>query len=447
MTLSTKEDELVVSMERFAEHLKSFNCTSNMTMAFDSNATYQHAIEEWKWVNFHENRTFILVTHHPACSTNGTRQPWVVSNVDYDLQHMVVHLNATKKAWKDVAHIYTLDFGKYKHPANTTKRSIESRGFFDTIKQGFEDVKQTVEKPIDKIKQEAPKVISEVKQEATKVASQAKQEATKVVSQAKTEATKVLGKVEDGVLNHAVPAHFEVNLAKSITKDILKTTVAGWTLSIECDQCNTHGSLAVDGRIESGHDGIKPILKSFNMTVSPKSIGADVNLKFEASGQLYKGYNYTHEVASAGVPGLNIPDILDIGPTIQLDLGFNIDPVIADLTVESGFSVNIPNDSQLSVDLATKQKVNRGWKPTFSTKPVHVSATVSSGIEVFVQWNVAMGITIMTAGFQTDLALRLPDFHLTGSAKYGISPLLSLFTTCPCILPQNFSFDFMTLTV
>ena len=73
-------------------------------------------------MNFNENRTFIMIANYAGCGPDNTRQPWLVSNVNYDPMNLVVYLNATKKSWPEIAHTFSLDFGKYK-PASA-KRSL-----------------------------------------------------------------------------------------------------------------------------------------------------------------------------------------------------------------------------------------------------------------------------------------------------------------------------------
>jgi hypothetical protein len=124
MTMFTGDEELIVSMERFAQELKAVNCSQNMMMSFKSNSSYQSAIQSWDWVNFNEQRTFIMIANYPGCGADNTRQPWVVSNVDYDPKHLIVHLNATKKEWTEVAHTYNLDFGQYSAPASSKARRM-----------------------------------------------------------------------------------------------------------------------------------------------------------------------------------------------------------------------------------------------------------------------------------------------------------------------------------
>jgi hypothetical protein len=124
MTMFTGDEELIISMERFAQQLSAVNCSQSMMMSFNSNSSYQSAIQSWNWVNFNEQRTFILIANYPGCGADNSRQPWVVSSADYDPSHLTVHLNATKKEWTEVAHSYNLDFGQYSAPAPSKARRM-----------------------------------------------------------------------------------------------------------------------------------------------------------------------------------------------------------------------------------------------------------------------------------------------------------------------------------
>jgi hypothetical protein len=123
MTMFAGDEELVLSMERFAPSLRSVSCGTEVTMAFESNTTYNAAVESWEWVNSNEKRTFILVANAGAgCVANGTRQPWVVSNAAYSPGDLTVYLNATRGEWGKVAHTYNLDFGRYTPPTGDLSR-------------------------------------------------------------------------------------------------------------------------------------------------------------------------------------------------------------------------------------------------------------------------------------------------------------------------------------
>ncbi|KAF7855986.1 hypothetical protein EAF04_009942 [Stromatinia cepivora] len=123
VTLNTGETELVISTEHFASSLTDVQCTSDLALTFKDNATFQDAIADWSWVNFHENRTFFLINNWGSCAaaSESGRQPWIVHGVDvYDEQNFIVNFNATLADWDDVMSDAVIEFGSM--PSTSTKR-------------------------------------------------------------------------------------------------------------------------------------------------------------------------------------------------------------------------------------------------------------------------------------------------------------------------------------
>lgn len=123
VTLNTGETELVISTEHFASSLIDVQCTGDLSLTFKDNATFQHAIADWSWVNFHENRTFFIINNWGSCAaaSESGRQPWIVHGVDvYDEQNFIVNFNATLADWDDVMSEAVIEFGSM--PSTSTKR-------------------------------------------------------------------------------------------------------------------------------------------------------------------------------------------------------------------------------------------------------------------------------------------------------------------------------------
>ncbi|CAD6448904.1 62ac32a5-ada2-4c51-a614-c4c9a375f712 [Sclerotinia trifoliorum] len=123
VTLNTGETELVISTEHFASSLTDVQCTGDLALTFKDNATFQDAIADWSWVNFHENRTFFLINNWGSCAaaSESGRQPWIVHGVDvYDEQNFIVNFNATLADWDDVMSDAVIEFGSM--PSTSTKR-------------------------------------------------------------------------------------------------------------------------------------------------------------------------------------------------------------------------------------------------------------------------------------------------------------------------------------
>jgi hypothetical protein len=315
MTLSTGDDELVLSMERFAGELSQVKCDSQIEMVFKSNATFGQAIASWSWVNFKDQRTFIMVVNYPGCGPANTRQPWVVSNVNYDSKYYIAYLNATRKSWKDIAHTYVLDFGKYGP-------QTPAKGRRDLI-----DYTQS----------------------------------------------------------------FSIDLANSLPQEVFaKENFGQFSFGIDCEDCGSKGSLELQGHIESNLWG----LDAFTISAIPHGISAALTLKLMAAGALAPGgWSKQFHILTVDIPGLGIPDVLDIGPNLEFDGGFAISKLTGDVVITSGVTASIPDASLAEIDFVAKKNLDfHGWKPTFSTVPFKVDVQVDASIELFIQLSVAFSL-------------------------------------------------------
>ncbi|QSZ32282.1 hypothetical protein DSL72_001856 [Monilinia vaccinii-corymbosi] len=132
VTLNTGDTELVISTENFIDSLTDVQCQGDLVLTFKDNATFQDAIANWSWVNFHENRTLVMINNWGACAASSAsgRQPWIVHGVDvYDEQKFIVNFNATLLSdWDSVMSGAVIEFGSI--PSTSTKR-----GDLDTIGQ------------------------------------------------------------------------------------------------------------------------------------------------------------------------------------------------------------------------------------------------------------------------------------------------------------------------
>ncbi|TGO33421.1 hypothetical protein BHYA_0247g00110 [Botrytis hyacinthi] len=130
VTLNTGETELVISTEHFADSLTDVQCNGDLVLTFKDNATFQDAISDWSWVNFHENRTFFMINNWGACAaaSESGRQPWVVHGVDvYDEQNFMVNFNATLSDWDDVMSGAVIEFGAMSTSSSSKRTDTVSK--------------------------------------------------------------------------------------------------------------------------------------------------------------------------------------------------------------------------------------------------------------------------------------------------------------------------------
>ncbi|KAF5868262.1 uncharacterized protein Bfra_007459 [Botrytis fragariae] len=130
VTLNTGETELVISTEHFADSLTDVQCNGDLVLTFKDNATFQDAISDWSWVNFHENRTFFMINNWGACAaaSESGRQPWIVHGVDvYDEQNFIVNFNATLSDWDDVMSGAVIEFGAMSTSSSSKRTDTVSK--------------------------------------------------------------------------------------------------------------------------------------------------------------------------------------------------------------------------------------------------------------------------------------------------------------------------------
>lgn len=90
MTLTTGETQLILSMEHFADDLESVVCDEDLSLTFKNAELYEEAKDDWDWVNFAAQRTFLMLVNWGGCSSEAGRQPWVVTQTEYDLANFKV---------------------------------------------------------------------------------------------------------------------------------------------------------------------------------------------------------------------------------------------------------------------------------------------------------------------------------------------------------------------
>jgi hypothetical protein len=311
MTMSTGDEELIISMERFSSMLKDVSCSDDMILTFNSNESYSNAVASWDWVNFNENRTFIMIANYPGCGAAKSRQPWVISNAAYDPANLAVHLNATEKTWKEVAHTYSLDFGRYSPPASTHRRQYNGDPSFS----------------ID--------------------------------------------------LNHGITATVPTGSSN---------------ITLTCT-CGTQGKLVLDGHIESA--GLK--ITVFTVTAKPVGIEADLTMGLSVSNTdpdlQWKPDPW--KLLSIPIGGFSIPDIITIGPALDIGFGVVLTAAKSTATISQTVKAVIPNSATAEVSLAgARDATFSGWEPQFQVEPPKVDLNISASAEAYGLASLDIGIDI-----------------------------------------------------
>lgn len=109
LTLDFSQDyEAIVDMDDFAGLVKSIDCSApDLYLEFKDEKSFAYAHQVWDWVNSDDNFTFVLIASAEACAPESRRQPFLVSDLDFDEVNNKVLMKAVLKTWEDIAVTYS----------------------------------------------------------------------------------------------------------------------------------------------------------------------------------------------------------------------------------------------------------------------------------------------------------------------------------------------------
>lgn len=191
-------------------------------------------------------------------------------------------------------------------------------------------------------------------------------------------------------------------------------------LDIDCVNCFLKGSIEFAGHIAV--QGFK--LKELYFSASPQDVEGRIELDFALMAGIPKpGIQMQKTLFSVGIPGISIPDIFTLGPSLEYQVGFTVS-AWANANFSVGLDVKLPNEAALVADLLDHSNSGaKGWDDTYVDPllDLHdISATVQAA--AFAQPVLAFGVEILNSiGYQASLSLRLPYIYadLTVGYKEG----------------------------
>ena len=182
--------------------------------------------------------------------------------------------------------------------------------------------------------------------------------------------------------------------ARDVSKDVsldvstvfpfgVKVTQDGLSSALECSKCGTTGQINIELKLST---------KAFiptgaSMRMSPNGVSAKAELKLTASGELTKSISFKKTVASIPLNSIKIPgDILNIGPFLDVAVGFEVSAVTGSASITGGAIVTIPDSAIVELDLLNPSKNKfSGWGPSVDTIPITVDAKISGAVQIFAQ--------------------------------------------------------------
>jgi hypothetical protein len=182
--------------------------------------------------------------------------------------------------------------------------------------------------------------------------------------------------------------------ARDVTKDLsldvstsfpfsFKVTEDGLSSQLECSDCGTTGHVQFELKVST----VLFIPTGASMKLSPKSVSAKAQIKWTESGELTKSKTFKKTIVSIPLESITIPGgIVDIGPNLDIDVGFEISAISGSASISSGATVSLSDSAIVEINLLNPSENKfSGWTPSVNPIPVTVDAKISGGIAIFAQ--------------------------------------------------------------
>ncbi|EWC44159.1 hypothetical protein DRE_06984 [Drechslerella stenobrocha 248] len=370
MTLHQPDaDHPLILMERFDGLLQDVACgSSDIKLTFNGLDAMDYAIKAWDWVNEDEEDHFFLITKHEGCSRDSQRTPFKIDKVKYDRKSFSAVLTTTEIAWEQLASDFDISLGSANMPNRLHGREIKSSditktGFFDSISTFGGD--KTVYWDL------------------------------------------TIGDVNGG--------------RTSILSDVFHQ----WKrVEVSCVNCYLSGGLEITGYIKVEQWNLKKLM----LGAKPKNLKGRLELEVVIRSALPDpGIQFDQSLFEAGIPGISIPGIFTLGPSIQYQVGMMLSTAgFGNFSV--GVATMVPNEASILANILDfSQSSAKGFENTV-LKPIFKlnDMTVMANAFAYAQPVVAFGVKVLTKfGVEAALELKLPYINVdiaTGYNKNGYCP-------------------------
>ncbi|KAF1991747.1 hypothetical protein K402DRAFT_459702 [Aulographum hederae CBS 113979] len=188
----------------------------------------------------------------------------------------------------------------------------------------------------------------------------------------------------------------------------IKQKIDRLSIGLECVDCGTTGLLNMEFKISTK----LKIPTGASIRLAPSGLGAHAKIKFTESGELLKAKTFLtpKPVISIPLQSITIPGgILNVGPNLDIDFGFEIGPLSGSAVVTTGASVTISDSAIFQLDLLHPSNNQfSGWTPHLETLPFDVDAKISGAMKLFAQPSVNLKAEAIGHGYEIGLKMQMP---------------------------------------
>jgi hypothetical protein len=377
-----KSKHPIVQLEK-TRFIKSMTCTNTKaTLVFTEKTAYDVAYHDWQ--NHHN---IVLVSYNPECgSGHDTSERDFLLAKDFRPDNKTLTITAEVEFVDLITALGEDTEIRVQVGTHTpTQPSKVKRGIFDNpfdaIQSKVDSVKSDIQAGASAVQSKGDDIASQAKAtaEAAKTAVESKAEDLKSQAEDKVEVstgfattyTVAMDASESGVPEPWVDGHELLN-------------VAG--MRLDCVDCSANSTIAITASF--AFSGVKGVT-SANVGLSGQ-MGTKLQFGLDAKQGIEKRIDLANvTVVQLGIPALTIPNILNLGPNIKVDVAGGLN-VGAEGSILMGAELNWP-DFKFSADgIDTDHFETNGLAPDF--RALHdVNGSVEASLDLSVPISVGVG--------------------------------------------------------
>ncbi|KAK6332907.1 hypothetical protein TWF696_002926 [Orbilia brochopaga] len=352
----------LIMMEKFDNLVRDISCKEGqIVLGFNDDAAMKYAINAWDWVNEKDKDYFFLIANHKGCSTDMQRSPYRVDEVHYDDKAFTTTLMTKAISWESIATDFDLSLSSANMPRRNRKRvqtkDISKRGLWETI--GNFAFGKSVYWDL------------------------------------------TVGDIDGGRRKiFADPLHEFSNL------------------EVHCVGCYLSGGIEIAGYIKV----VKGSVKQLYVAAKPKNLHGKLEIETFIRATLPDpGLKWDMNLFELGIPGLSIPGIFTLGPSLQYQVGFQL-AGSGSGNFSLGVQTTIPNEANVVGDLLDMSQSSATGFEKSTLQPILMLNEMSAraNFYVYAQPVIGFGVKVLTQyGVEAALELKLPYINADISSGYN----------------------------
>ena len=201
----------------------------------------------------------------------------------------------------------------------------------------------------------------------------------------------------------------------------VKAEVDPVTAELECEDCNTSGTIGMELRIKQNVIGLP---NTIEYRVQPSGVKAQAKMKltiaskFKADKQLFLQHGPSIPLLPAAI---NIePDIFSFGPFLDVDVGGEIADMQGEISIGTAAKVSLSDSAIMRANLLDPLDSEfSGWVPDLDFETPTLEAKISAVLQFFFMPAIRVRAQALGQGIQSGIELKLPlfDFKIEAVAN------------------------------